>query len=353
MDTAVGNQLDELVQLVSFRLGEEQFAVAILKVQEINHMVDITKLPETPPYCEGVINLRGQVIPILNLRKRFEMEHKEWDKDTRIIVCVVNDSPVGMVVDSVDEVLTLDSSTIEPAPGIISSCNAEYITGVAKLDERLLIFLDISLIASDANEAMKSITESSKPQMNLKTDNSTNATLSVDSKAGFERKVNMNSIETIINRLREVTRELDANTDALKSAAREVVSCAQTTVKAAEHMSELTGRQAQSSQQVSVTAEETIIAFTDAWNTSNDRTGKLAEMIKTIQTETESARQSMQAGIEVVFKGREMADKADTSLTEAVNLSREAMGVLELIEPASGKTKATVKKKRVKEACPA
>ena len=112
-ETDKGN-LDELIQLVSFGLDQEEFGIDILKVQEINRMVEITKVPQAPSYCEGVINLRGKVIPVIDLRKKFEMEVREWDKDTRIIVCDVDGEQVGMIVDSVDEVLRIPSSTIEP-----------------------------------------------------------------------------------------------------------------------------------------------------------------------------------------------------------------------------------------------
>ena len=145
--------LDNLIQLVSFRLGAEEFGIDILRVQEINRMVEITKVPQAPHYCEGVINLRGKVIPVIDLRKKFDMDVQEWNKNTRIIVCDVDGNVLGMIVDAVEEVLRIPSSTIEPAPRIAMSVNADYISGVAKLDERLLIFLDISRIACDINQS--------------------------------------------------------------------------------------------------------------------------------------------------------------------------------------------------------
>lgn len=136
---------DEL-QLVSFNIGTEEFGVDILKVQEINRMVDITKVPQAPHYVEGVINLRGKVIPIVDLRKRFNLELKEYDKNTRIVVVDIGGNIMGMIVDSVSEVLRLPSNTIEPPPEIVTGINSEYIKGVAKLDDRLLIFLDLSKV---------------------------------------------------------------------------------------------------------------------------------------------------------------------------------------------------------------
>ncbi len=134
------------LQLVSFNIGTEEFGVDILKVQEINRMVEITKVPQAPHYVEGVINLRGKVIPIVNLRKRFDLELKECDKNTRIVVVDIGGNIMGMIVDAVSEVLRLSTSTIEPPPEIVTGINSEYIKGVAKLDDRLLIFLDLSKV---------------------------------------------------------------------------------------------------------------------------------------------------------------------------------------------------------------
>ncbi len=149
--TNVGNG-DEL-QLVSFNIGSEEFGVEILKVQEINRMVEITRVPQAPHYVEGVINLRGKVIPIIDLRKRFSLDVKEYDKNTRIVVVDINGNIMGMIVDAVSEVLRLSSSTIEPPPEIVTGVNAEYIKGVAKLEDRLLIFLDLSKVVNAAELA--------------------------------------------------------------------------------------------------------------------------------------------------------------------------------------------------------
>ena len=149
--------LDELIQLVSFRLGQEEFGIDILKVQEINRMVEITKVPQAPHYCEGVINLRGKVIPVVDLRKKFDMETAERDKNTRIIVCDVNSKVVGMIVDAVEEVLRIQDSKIEPPPEIITSSTVDYIKGVAKMEKRLLIFLDITKIAIELNKDMENM----------------------------------------------------------------------------------------------------------------------------------------------------------------------------------------------------
>jgi purine-binding chemotaxis protein CheW len=146
-----GNVSTDELQLVSFNIGSEEFGVDILKVQEINRMVEITKVPQAPRYVEGVINLRGKVIPIIDLRKRFNMEIKEHDKSTRIVVVDISGNIMGMIVDAVSEVLRLPADTIEPPPELVTGINSEYIKGVAKLEDRLLIFLDLSKVI-DAEE---------------------------------------------------------------------------------------------------------------------------------------------------------------------------------------------------------
>src|SRR5512140_873748 len=99
--------VDSLLQLVSFSIGEEEFGVDILKVQEINRMVEVTRVPNAPEYVDGVINLRGKVIPIIDLRRRFGMERKGKDKNTRIIVVELSGKILGFVVDAVSEVLRI------------------------------------------------------------------------------------------------------------------------------------------------------------------------------------------------------------------------------------------------------
>jgi len=136
----------ELLQLVSFKLGNEEFGIDILMVQEINRMLEITKVPKSPDFIDGIINLRGRVIPIVNLRKRFGLEPREKDKATRIIVVNINNKVLGMIVDAVSEVLRLPASTVEPPPPMVSGIESEYIKGVGKLEDKLLILLDMNKI---------------------------------------------------------------------------------------------------------------------------------------------------------------------------------------------------------------
>ena len=133
----------DLLQLVTFNISNEEFGLDILKVHEINRMLEITRIPGAPEFVEGVINLRGRIIPVIDLRKRFNFEKKEPDKLTRIVVVEIEEKIVGFIVDSVSEVLRLPSSKVEPPPPIVAGIDAEYISGVGKLDDRLLILLDL------------------------------------------------------------------------------------------------------------------------------------------------------------------------------------------------------------------
>ncbi len=144
----------ELLQLVTFSIGEEEFGVEILKVQEIIRTMEITKVPRAPEFVEGVINLRGKVIPIIDLRRRFGLTSKTHDKHTRIIVIEINNMIVGFIVDSVSEVLRVPAGTVEPPPPVVAGMESDYISGVGKLQDRLLILLDLDRLLSqdDLNE---------------------------------------------------------------------------------------------------------------------------------------------------------------------------------------------------------
>ena len=148
-------QDDELLQLVTFSIGEEEFGVDILKVQEIIRTMEITKVPRAQDFVEGVINLRGKVIPIIDLRRRFGLSSKKHDKHTRIIVIEINNMIVGFVVDSVSEVLRIPAGTVEPPPPVVAGVESEYISGVGKLHDRLLILLDLDKLLS--NEDLESL----------------------------------------------------------------------------------------------------------------------------------------------------------------------------------------------------
>lgn len=140
---------EAIIQLVTFSIGEEVFGVDILAVQEIIRLLDITKVPRAPDFVEGVINLRGKVIPIVDLRKRFGLEEREYDKATRIIVINMEALTVGFVVDEVSEVLRLPADMIDTPPGVVSGLDSDYIDGVGKVDNLLLILLDLNRLLSN------------------------------------------------------------------------------------------------------------------------------------------------------------------------------------------------------------
>jgi purine-binding chemotaxis protein CheW len=137
-----------ILQLVTFKLENEEFGVDILKVQEINRMMNITRIPNTPTFIEGVINLRGKIIPIVDLRKRLGFREGAFDKATRIIVVELDGLVLGFIVDSVSEVLRIPGNTIEPPPSIVAGIESEYIEGVGKLNDRLLILLELKKVFS-------------------------------------------------------------------------------------------------------------------------------------------------------------------------------------------------------------
>lgn len=139
-------ELNEILQLVSFKLGDEEFGIDILKVQEINKMMQITKVPNAPIFIEGVVNLRGRIIPVICLRKRLNMKKEEIDNKTRIIVVELTGTTVGFIVDEVSEVLRIPKNVTEAPPAMVSGIESEYITAVGKLDDRLLILLDLEKI---------------------------------------------------------------------------------------------------------------------------------------------------------------------------------------------------------------
>lgn len=133
------------VQMVIFKLTDADYGIPIAKVMEINRMVTITKLPQTPEFMEGIINLRGRVIPVIDLRKRFGLEAKAQDDDTRIMIIDVEGQTVGIIVDAVHEVFHIPGTSIEPPPPSFV-LDARYIEGIGKLEDRLVILLNIDRI---------------------------------------------------------------------------------------------------------------------------------------------------------------------------------------------------------------
>lgn len=138
-------------QVVSFRLGDEEYGVDIMTVQEIILVGCITQVPEVPEHVLGVINLRGNVIPILNLRRRFGLPERAANEATRIVVMNLHGRTVGVVVDGVSEVLRLTPEEISPPPASLAGVGKDYVLGLARRKDRLLILLDMArlLIGSD------------------------------------------------------------------------------------------------------------------------------------------------------------------------------------------------------------
>jgi purine-binding chemotaxis protein CheW len=137
---------ESIYQLVTFFLGEEVYGIDILSVQEIIRIQAITEVPRTSEFVLGVINLRGKVIPVIDLRKRFRLPVGEETKDTRIIVVEIDGKVMGMIVDGVSKVLRLPSKSVEPPSPIVSGIDSSYIKGVGKIDGMLIVLLDLSKI---------------------------------------------------------------------------------------------------------------------------------------------------------------------------------------------------------------
>lgn len=137
-----------LMQLVGFIIGKEYFGVDILMVQEIIRATPITAVPNSPEFVEGVINLRGSIIPVIELRKRLNLFMQDSKpEDSWILILNIEGRVTGFIVDSVTEVLKIDETTIEPPPDIVvAGLESQYIRGVCKIDEKLLILLDFDRI---------------------------------------------------------------------------------------------------------------------------------------------------------------------------------------------------------------
>ncbi|MBN1824088.1 MAG: chemotaxis protein CheW [Endomicrobiales bacterium] len=140
-------------QLVVFDLANEEYGIAITQVQEIIRHSDITRIPGMPNFIEGVINLRGRIIPVIDLRKRFGLDLKAVSEETRIVVADAGDQTIGLVVDSVSEVINLTKDQIDPIPPTISAIDADYLSGVGKLEKRIVVLLDLAKLLGDLERA--------------------------------------------------------------------------------------------------------------------------------------------------------------------------------------------------------
>jgi len=142
-------QNDSSIQVVSFRLENEEFGLDILRVQEILRSMEITPIPSSPDFVEGIVNLRGKVVPVINLRKRFGFPVRACDKDCRIVVSEIAENTVGFDVDGVREVLHIPLNTIEPPPSMVLGTRKDYFFGVGKLKNRLILLVDLDKILTN------------------------------------------------------------------------------------------------------------------------------------------------------------------------------------------------------------
>ena len=140
-------------QLVVFELANEHYGVDIAAVESIIKMQAITAVPHAPAFVEGVTNLRGTVLPVIDLRKRFGLPTAEANRDTRIVVVDVNGTKVGMVVDGVSEVLRVTDEAISPPSPIVVTAASAFVTGIAKVGERLVILVDLAKVLSVEEQA--------------------------------------------------------------------------------------------------------------------------------------------------------------------------------------------------------
>ncbi|QUL97650.1 MAG: purine-binding chemotaxis protein CheW [Candidatus Fermentithermobacillus carboniphilus] len=139
-------------QIVAFSLGSETYGVDIAQVREIIPIQKIVPVPRAPDFVEGIINLRGRVIPVLDLRHHFGFEKKKQDPDQRIVLTEVDGESIGVIVDSVSSVLRIPEASIEPPASVITGDDIEYIQGIAKVGSNLIVLLDLTKIISDAEK---------------------------------------------------------------------------------------------------------------------------------------------------------------------------------------------------------
>ena len=136
------------IQVASFRLGDDLFAIDIMRIKEIIRPQKLSSLPKAPPFVEGVINLRGTVIPVIDLRKRFDMPEREESLPIRLLIVAVTGQLLGLVVDDVTEVVTVPVKDIKPPPQMVGGVGAEYLIGVCLARESLIMLLNIDQLLS-------------------------------------------------------------------------------------------------------------------------------------------------------------------------------------------------------------
>ena len=142
-------------QFLTFMLQDEEFGIEILRVQEIKGLARITPIPNMPSYIRGVMNLRGTVVPIIDLRTKFDMPEAEYNQFTVIIVVTIGDKVTGLVVDAVSDVLNVAENNIEPAPDLGIEADTSFMTGIAKSGERLITLLNMDELVNVDSVSMQ------------------------------------------------------------------------------------------------------------------------------------------------------------------------------------------------------
>ena len=135
-------------EYLTFILGNEEYGIEILKVQEIRSYEAVTRIANTPDFIKGVVNLRGNIVPIVDLRMRFKLSHAEYNDTTVVIILNLNNHTMGIVVDGVSDVLQLSSAQISPVPELVSNIDTKYLLGLGSVEERMLILVDIEQLMS-------------------------------------------------------------------------------------------------------------------------------------------------------------------------------------------------------------
>jgi purine-binding chemotaxis protein CheW len=144
--------MSEDVKVIVFQLQDEEYGIPVQQVKSIEKVQHITRVPRTAPYIKGVINLRGVVTPIIDLRKRLGLEKLSTNESTRMIIVSKDDMEVGFIVDAANDVIDIHSGLIEPAPEVVGAVHSDYIQGVAKLEKRLIVMIDLEEILKIENQ---------------------------------------------------------------------------------------------------------------------------------------------------------------------------------------------------------
>ncbi|MGE7595138.1 chemotaxis protein CheW [Peribacillus frigoritolerans] len=135
--------MSEDMKVIVFQIKDKEYAIPVDKVSGIEKLLHITRVPKALKFVKGVINLRGGITPIIDLRVRFDFEEVEYDESTRIIIVILDDMEVGLIVDSANDVLDIPVESIEPQPEVVGHLASEYISGVAKIEKRLLVLINL------------------------------------------------------------------------------------------------------------------------------------------------------------------------------------------------------------------